>query len=243
MLEKQGGRPTLRMTAGQNVIYRRLYDAIVQQHIVPGTKLNEKTLAETFAVSRASIRPILARLAHEGVVEIRPYRGAFVAKPSPKTTRDLYEIRRFLECSLVAKMASELDRDSIQELRKIVDAEREAQARDDMEERLRLSGEFHYLLARFSGNEIYQEILGELVSRTSLAIALYRTPRRSGCRCEDHHEIVKCIEARNGKQAAQVMEDHLNKLQDELHLETPDASYPDLKAILMGTGSLSKRTN
>ena len=65
-------------------IYRNLYAAIVENHLEPGTKLPEDTLAEAFAVSRTSIRKVLQRLAYERLVDIRLNRGATVAQPTVK---------------------------------------------------------------------------------------------------------------------------------------------------------------
>ena len=57
-------------------IYEKIYVAILEHRLHPGTKLVEERLAEIFNVSRARIREVLARLAHEQIVELYPQRGA-----------------------------------------------------------------------------------------------------------------------------------------------------------------------
>ena len=63
-------------------IVEKIFAAILEHRLAPGTKLGEDRLATIFGASRAKIREVLAKLAHEQVVELIPQRGAFVARPS-----------------------------------------------------------------------------------------------------------------------------------------------------------------
>ena len=49
-------------------IYERIYAAILEHRLPPGAKLVEERLADIFRTSRARIREVLARLAHEQTV-------------------------------------------------------------------------------------------------------------------------------------------------------------------------------
>jgi hypothetical protein len=68
--------PSMSNTA--DIIRAKIYNAIVEQRLPPGTKLGEKSLWKIFGVSRTLIR----RLANDHVVESRPHRGACVACPA-----------------------------------------------------------------------------------------------------------------------------------------------------------------
>ena len=57
-------------------IYEKIYVAVLEHRSLPGTKLVEEKLAEIFSVSRARVREVLARLAHEQIVQLIPQRGA-----------------------------------------------------------------------------------------------------------------------------------------------------------------------
>jgi DNA-binding GntR family transcriptional regulator len=65
-----------------SAIYRALRHAIIAQALMPGAKLPEDTIGEQFGVSRTIVRNALAKLAAEGLVELRRNRGAAVAAPS-----------------------------------------------------------------------------------------------------------------------------------------------------------------
>jgi Bacterial regulatory proteins, gntR family len=59
------------MSNTADIIRAKIYNAIVEQRLPPGTKLGEKSLWKIFGVSRTLIR----RLANDHVVESRPHRG------------------------------------------------------------------------------------------------------------------------------------------------------------------------
>ncbi len=79
---KKPTRATKRTGTQDDIVYAHIFDAILEQRLAPGTKLSEEALGEIFGVSRTIIRRALSRLAHEGVVLLRPNRGAVVASPS-----------------------------------------------------------------------------------------------------------------------------------------------------------------
>ena len=58
------------MIRGQSeqLIRRRLLQAIFEQRMPPGARLTEESLAETFDVSRTVIRQVIARLAQDGIL-------------------------------------------------------------------------------------------------------------------------------------------------------------------------------
>lgn len=71
----------------------RVGRAIVDGEFQPGQKLREVDLAQSFGVSRASIREALRLLESEGLVTILPQRGAQVTMLSAEEVRDIFEIR------------------------------------------------------------------------------------------------------------------------------------------------------
>ena len=85
------------------VIYERIWTAIVDHSLPPGTKLTEDRLGEIFGVGRTRIRQVLFQLAHEGVVTLQHNRGAFVAQPSVREAREVFEARRAIEWAVIAR--------------------------------------------------------------------------------------------------------------------------------------------
>ena len=77
-------------------VYRALKRAIIEQALTPGTKLPEDSIGERLGVSRTLVREALLRLDSEGLVELRPNRGACVAQPSLEDGQDIFAVRPYL---------------------------------------------------------------------------------------------------------------------------------------------------
>ena len=75
-------------------LYRAMFDSVTAQRLMPGTNLPEVALGELFGVSRAVVRKVLQRLAHDHIVQLRPNRGAIVAVP---TAQDIQQLQRELD--------------------------------------------------------------------------------------------------------------------------------------------------
>jgi DNA-binding GntR family transcriptional regulator len=190
-------------------VYAGLRRAIIEQALAPSTKLPEDVIGERFGVSRTVVRAALTRLAAEGLVELRLNRGATVAKPSLSEAHDVFNIRQSLERLVVARLAGKLSRADIAKLKAHVAAEEQAKGRDGPES-IRLAGEFHILLAELTGNSILSRYVGELVSRSSLILALYGRPHSSDCAVAEHMEIIEALVRGDAATAERVMDHHLD---------------------------------
>lgn len=80
----------------EEAAYQEILTAILEQRLLPGTKLAEQWLAEKFDISGARDRCILLRLVRDHMATQHPHRGAYVAEPTPAETRDLMQARRTL---------------------------------------------------------------------------------------------------------------------------------------------------
>lgn len=217
----------------EDAIYERLLGAIFEHRLPPGTKLGEDRLAAIFGVSRARIRRVLPRLSHEGVVTLEPNRGAFVAKPSVAEAREVFEARRLIEPGIVERLLARPDRRAIvARLRQHVLAERRARSEEDLRAIVRLSGEFHTLLAEMAGNGVLLKTMRELATRTCLVIALYDRPAMPSCLGEEHADIVDALAVGEGHRAVKLMIEHLTHVERNLDLSIADAMPVELEAAL-----------
>ncbi len=199
-------------------VHKDLSSAIINHRISPGSPLQEDALARAFGVSRTVIRKVLQRLSHERLVEIVPNKGASVAKPSAEEARQVFEARRAIERILVERVVSAAPDAEIGQLIETARSESAAYEMGDKQERVRLSGEFHRQLARLGGNPVLTGFLNELVSRTSLIIALYESPGAVPCSHSEHLEIANAISRRDKAKAIQYMDHHLQHIEAQIEL-------------------------
>ena len=209
----------------------RIATAIHEHRLLPGTKLGEDRLANIFNTSRARVREVLARMARDQMVELFPQRGAFVAKPSIEQALDVFEARRLIEPGIVRRLVLNMDNSKILRLQTHLKQERDARANSDKRATVRLSGEFHVLLAELAGNSALLRSMRELSTLTCLTISLYESAVNTCCLVDEHEAVVDAIVAGNGELAEQLMLSHLDHIQGSLRLEA-DADDADLEQIL-----------
>ena len=89
----------------EDEIFARIYEAVLDHRLRPGTKLKEVALADAFGVNRAVVRKVLARLSYNRLVALRPNRAAVVASPTIDESRDLFAARRVVEAAIVECVA------------------------------------------------------------------------------------------------------------------------------------------
>jgi DNA-binding GntR family transcriptional regulator len=227
-------KPFVAGNGNERQVYDQIHQAIVERRLEPGTKLGEEALCEIYGVSRAQIRRVLVDLSHAKVVELRPNRGAYVAQPSVREARHVFEARRAIEAAIVERAVDRVTEPKLRKLKEIVDADREALGRGDSEASIKLSGEFHLCLAEIAGNRVLSEILDELVSRSSLIIAAYGHARQSDCSAEEHGRLIEALRKGDGEKAVAAMAEHLEHIENLLNLTPDEPRKPaKLRSILL----------
>lgn len=215
-----------------SAIYDKLKSAILSHRLTPGTKLPEDELAAIYSVSRTVIRSALQGLAHDRLVRLELNRGAFVAQPSQKEAREVFEVRALVEpraAALAAERATKADetrlRLHLEEEHKAVRAGRDGDA-------IMLSGRFHVAVAEIAEHLILCEFIAELVSRSSLIIALYWGRREMTCESHAHLALLEAIAANQPSKASELMNSHLVDLLSGLDLALGEKAPQSLSDIL-----------
>ncbi|SDY33379.1 DNA-binding transcriptional regulator, GntR family [Variovorax sp. YR266] len=217
-------------------IYESLLRAMLEHRLPAGTKLGEERLAELTGASRSRIRQVLGRLAHDNLVTLIPNRGAFVASPSPEEALYVLQTRRIVEPEVAAALAENATPSAIERLRKHIEQEAAARARSDRTATIRLSGEFHVLIAQMAGNPILEKIIVEMVSRTSLIITLYDRPLARTCPDCDHENLLQCFERGDASAARDIMLHHLKHIEESLALHLAVRKTVNLEDIFGSIG-------
>ena len=221
----------------ENEIYRRIYDAVLDHRLQPGTKLKEVALAEAFGANRGVVRKVLTRLAYDRLVALRPNRGAVVAIPSVEEARDLFAARRAAEAAIVDAVTRNIARAELKELRALAESEREAYRCGEVRKGLKLSLKFHRQLAAIAGNGVLAEFLDQLIARTPLVVLAYRGRGADRtCSIDEHIEIIDAIATGNVAKAVAAMTSHLESLEGQLDLSDDSETSTDLVALFGADG-------
>jgi DNA-binding GntR family transcriptional regulator len=218
-------------------VYERIWNAIMDHSLPPETRLVESELCGIFGLGRTRMRQVLQRLAHERVVTLMRNRGAMVSRPTVREARDVFAARRVIEAGIVEYFIGRGSQQGTRRLQEHVALEERAWRTNDRRATLKLSGEFHLLVAEAAGNPILTNMLRDLVSRSSLIIAVYQAPAMRPCPPDAHRELTTLLE-RGDSAAVGAMVDHLDHVVGELRLEERQGQDIDLHRVFATTAGV-----
>ena len=176
----------------------------------PGSKLDEVVLAEEFGVSRTPVREALIQLAPMGLIELRPRRGAIVAKVGPQRLWEMFEVMAELE-AMCARLASR--RMTEADLKKLTDAHaacERAHRQSDSDLYYRCNETLHQAIYTASHNSFLEEQSIALQRRLRPYRRLQlRVRNRMSNSFAEHAAIIEAIKSGDGEQAAQQLREHV----------------------------------
>ncbi|WP_182085276.1 GntR family transcriptional regulator [Aureimonas sp. ME7] len=229
---RDGSPERKRSDASWRPIHDGILDAIIRHRLAPGAKLVEEEIAALYGVSRTLVRVALQDLARQGVVLLRRNKGACVACPGPEEAREIFEARALIEPELAARAARRMRPADTQALRASIDAEHHALHLDNPREAVFHSADFHRRIAGIAGHGVLSDIVGELLSRSSLVISLYWRQPQEPCANAAHLQLIEAISGGQPALSARLMREHVEALFDQLDLSPPRA--PSNLSVALG---------
>jgi DNA-binding GntR family transcriptional regulator len=207
--------------------YRQIKERIVTFQLEPGGALQEVQLAEMLGMSRTPIREALRILAQEGLVEIQPRRGAYVAPVSFKDVVEAYEVRYHLEPPSARKAALNMTREAAATLEGLMDSYVDELA--DFNQVLaaeRADVEFHDVILKLSGNSLIRQMV-QSARLTMQRVAFYVPARRNEESRAEHKKIIHALIEHDGEKAEILMREHILSAHSRLSkLSSFDGSWP-----------------
>jgi DNA-binding GntR family transcriptional regulator len=203
------GTDRIRVDSVADRAYERIRDLVLSGDLAPGARLGQVELAERFGISRTPVREALRRLAGEGLVEFQSRRGFRVADLGLDAVMRRLEVRAILEPG-IARLATE--RRSERDVEQLYGAiAREQRARSGTASH-DASRDFHFALARATGNEELVRVLDSLWLIEVGRRLLSRRNAASDWQSEDveeHGEIADAVAERDAERAERLMADHV----------------------------------
>jgi DNA-binding GntR family transcriptional regulator len=194
----------------QQRVYEHLRAEILEGELEPGTELAEVALSEQLGVSRGPIREAIGRLAAEGLVNVRPRRGAVVRSLSKEEFLELYQVREALERMAVHLAVPRMTETQLKELAALNEVMDASAAREDVQGFFEANVAFHARLLEASGNvklqELYRQLLGQLGRYRLRSLTLRGNLQRS---VSEHAAILRAARRGDADRAAQLMAEHI----------------------------------
>jgi DNA-binding GntR family transcriptional regulator len=199
--------PPLARRALYEDVAERLRAQIFSRQLEPGSWIDEMKLAAEYGISRTPLREALKVLAAEGLVAMKPRRGAYVAEMSRDDVTQIYHLLSLLEsdaASDVARGASDAQIAHLQQLHERL--ERQVRQRDAF---FRTNEAFHFALLDIAGNRWRKQIVADLrkVMKLNRHHSLFKQGRLSDSLAE-HRVLMAALTAREPAKAARLMREH-----------------------------------
>jgi DNA-binding GntR family transcriptional regulator len=216
------GGPVENLTLWERVL-AHLRDEILQNRLPAGTELQESVLATQLGVSRAPVREALGRLATEGLVVVRPRRGAVVRELSKDDFLEAYQVREALE-AMAARLATfRLDDDSLARLEELTSKMEAHAEREEVDAFFEANAAFHAALVDASGNrrlrELYAQLVGQMNRYRRRSLALRGNLHQS---VAEHRAILAALAGRDADRAGRLVGDHIRVPQQRLEALTEE---------------------
>jgi DNA-binding GntR family transcriptional regulator len=175
--------------------------------------LAEKAISEAYGVSRTPVREAILRLAAEGLVDILPQSGTFVALIPPKALPEAVVVRTALEEKAARLAAERASRSQVMTVQAIIEQLRESEASDDRDTFHQADEQFHAAIADMAG---YPGIW-TLVQQVKVQVDRYRRltlPQKGRMQriIVEHQEILDGVAAHDPERAAAGIRVHLDAL-------------------------------
>ncbi|AAZ19000.1 transcriptional regulator, GntR family [Psychrobacter arcticus 273-4] len=210
-------------------ISKKIEDDIIYGRLQPGTKLDEVTLCEKYGVSRTPIREALKLLSSEGLVEIRPRRGAIIPTLNIVTLCEMFEVMAELEGMCGRLAARRINKDEKVELLLLHNECKKYLSEDNPENYYEANRKFHFFLYQLSHNSFLIEQASNLHNRLHPYRRLQlRVHHRMQHSFDEHQAIVDAISNADEILAESLLKEHVSvqgqKFTDLIATMNPDGN-------------------
>lgn len=203
-------------------VAQRLRRMLVEGHIAPGAKLNERELCDLLEVSRTPLREAIKMLAAEGLVELLPHRGAIAVALDEDAIRDTFEVMGGLE-ALSGELAAQRITDAeLAEIRAMHFEMMAAYTRRDLSNYYRLNAQIHRAINAAAKNPVLSDTYDRVNARLhALRFRSNQDEQKWKVAMGEHEQMVEALAARDAAAMRRVLASHLkNKLDvvlEQLH--------------------------
>lgn len=206
-------RPNGARATAAATIHGELREAILSLARPPGAAIVEREVAAAHGVSRTPVREAVLRLADEGLIEIFPQSGTFVARIPVAELPEAVIIRKALEETTARLAAERATRAEIAAIDAILKRQREAVAKGDRRAFHQADEAFHAAVAEAAGHPR----IWTLVQQVKVQVDRFRLltlpwKGRMALLVKEHAAIVAAIRRRDPAEAAARMGGHLERL-------------------------------
>lgn len=187
-----------------------LKEEILSGRMLPGARIDIPALAENWKVSQTPIREAVKILGEQGLIEISPRRGSFVALVDRTALREIFELRIALESATTRLATLQVPQEEANAVLRAYQRAYEVNAEDREAVLSDVDNIIHDLLIKHCGNGRLIKIMDGLRDHVRWAqhTSLQREPY--SVTLPEHIRIAEAVCARDVEGAVAAMVSHLS---------------------------------
>lgn len=187
---------------------------LVEGRFAPGAKISIEELSRELGVSRSPIWSAIARLEAEGIVEVVPRQGVFLARFDAQRVRGLFQAREGLEGMAARLAAIQATQAAMDELSALVKRQRDATVRSDERDYAIATQAFHSRVVALAGNEPIERMLAGIYAQMQAMcgpVAANSWVQRAEY-CDDHAALLAAFSHRDADEAEGESRRHVRRI-------------------------------
>jgi DNA-binding GntR family transcriptional regulator len=195
-------------------IREQLIEDILSGRLPPGARIVETRLAQQLGVSQGPVREALRDLELFGFVVSSPFRGTQVRRISTEDLLEIYPVRAALEGVAARAAASRIDEATLTELEALIDAMREAAAREDQRAHVHADYSFHHTIVKAAANRMLEHVWQtmRLATTTFVTHSMHQITHRSLAEIGERHvPVLEALRSHDPDLAEAAMRRHIEE--------------------------------
>lgn len=195
-------------------VAQQLRQMLVEGHIAPGAKLNERELALALQVSRTPLREAIKMLAAEGLAELLPNRGAVALALDADDVRHTFEVMAGLEAQSGELAAERITEPELAELKARHFEMMAAWTRRDLSAYYRANALIHQAINAAAKNPVLTATYNLVNARLqALRFRSNQIEEKWAAAVNEHEQMIAALTKRDATAMRRLMVRHLhNKL-------------------------------
>ena len=190
--------------------------SILSSKYESGERLALEEIARDLGTSLPLVRKAIQQLAAEGLVEVRPRSGSYVANLTTAEVEELCDVRRSLECLAAETAVRRITPEQLAQFRSLVEEmSLPVLTEPERDEHEAKNTELHRLLVRSSGNgrlvETYENLKVDIQIARLQALRRLDWKRRLPEECKEHQEMLASLVDGDADRLIAVLRQHIER--------------------------------
>ena len=178
-------------------VYDYVREKIISKELFPGNRIVEEDLARAMHTSRTTVRGAITRMSYDGLIDLVPNCGAFVAKPTFVDMNHVYAVRTVLEVEATRLAVHRITDAALVRMEQNFEEQLRLTQAYSMSKYEELNRSFHWEIIQAAENEYIEKFLHELFNKTAIFLTFYDQTGTNRESNRTHKNLLEALKRRD----------------------------------------------